>query len=164
MRWKVGCLNRCRENEVESWLPHHLCLLPVWILRIDLLASSGHCGGVSISHEVYLWCAYTNLLDALEHHHFVFFKKSLLLSSLSLLSIPSQHCGTDCDPNTKPFGYKDHASYIGSKTMQFCHSTPTYQPRPSTYISLLHPETGKLGDNVPRPQFWRSIRVWLCSW
>lgn len=38
-----------------------------------------------------------------------------------------------------------------------------YQPHPPSYISLLHPETGKLGDSVPRPQFGRSIRVRLRS-
>lgn len=39
-----------------------------------------------------------------------------------------------------------------------------YQPHPFGYFSLLRPETGRLGDTIPRPQFGGSIRVWCHSW
>lgn len=52
-------------------------------------------------------------------------------------------------------------SHLYIKTMhpiqkaKACHSISQqhlYQPHPPGYISLLHPETGKLGDSIPRPR------------
>lgn len=138
----------------ESCLPQQMCLVPVWIPHVSHLASSGHCGRVCMSHRVYLLCAswYKQLGCPWASSH------SIIIILFPLTAVVQTVVLTPSHLDTRTMHLTQEAK--ACKSVSQCH---LYQPHPSSYVRLLHPETGKLGDSVPRPQFGRSIRVRLCS-